>query len=174
MSEPITITVNADDLAAIARRLEEFSDREGRRIMLGAVRAGAVAMRKEAKQAAPVRGSGGVRRVGRKGGPVRAPGFLQRQVQYRRVRATPFSYAIGPSGKAFYGKFLEFGRKGGPSRGSRTKKARKLKLKPRMVPPMTARPWLGPAWRRSGVRVFAAIVAAYSRLFEREARRRAG
>lgn len=157
-----------EGLDQIRRRLSEISDKDGRRVMVAATRAGAVVARKEAKNAAPVRRSGGVRYVGEKkaGRRVRAPGFLQRQTIYRRKKGRNlFAFSVGPSRAAFYGAFLELGRKGGPSRASRAKKRRGTK--PRLVPPMSPRPWLRPAWERSKRRVLDAVAAGFDKGFKK-------
>lgn len=150
MADPLTVNVKGAGL--IQHRLAQISDRTARRVLVAAVRSGAVEMRKAGKRAAPVRRVGGVRRLTKRSGRVRAPGFLSRRVIYRRVRGrNVFAFRVGPAREAFYGLFVEKGR------GGRR--------------PLRPRPWLRPAWHANRLRVFRAIVKGFDKAFSREARR---
>jgi len=126
------------------RALGGLPDRVQKRVIVGAIRAGAVIVRAAAKNTAPIRTSGGAKRMGRRDVRLRSPGFLRRRLIYRKQRGRA-AYRIGPAREAFYGAFLETG-----------------------TGRIAARPWMAPAWESSKRAALEATAQRFRELIAKE------
>ncbi len=109
----MTIRTRIEGAAELDRVLKLLPKAIGERVLANAVRAGAKIIRDEARAKAPVRVSGGLIRLGKKSSKGRIPGFLRANIITAKARRGTSSDSVtihvGPSRKAFYGLFQEFG-----------------------------------------------------------------
>ena len=92
------------------KTLDRFSSRVQRRLVAQAMRRGAAVVRKEARDSAPVREGGFLRRSS--SGPLRPRGFLRKNIKTqtrtgRQRRGSGVEIVVGPTREAFYGGILE-------------------------------------------------------------------
>lgn len=131
--------VGADAMVRVLRSMpKEVSDK----VVASAVRAGAAVVRKEAIARAPVRSGGRPK-----------PGNLKKSIRALRTRKTEHdvTYLVGPTGRGFYGLFLEFGT------------SRQAK-----------RPWLRPAFEATADRALATIGKTLGTKIKQAAKKLAG
>ena len=99
--------------AELARALRLLPKEMQAKVVPVAARAGANLLRREIRKRIPVRAEPGAKHISRGGsGGTREPGFAKRSIRVQRIKQAPrnvIRFAIGPSRKAFYLKFLEFG-----------------------------------------------------------------
>ncbi len=158
--------VGAEAMVRVLRSMpKEVSDK----VVASAVRAGAAVVRKEAIARAPKRTDGKPKRLKTKktgvtlralygaivegGSEVRYPGNLKKSIRALRTRKTEHdvTYLVGPTGRGFYGLFLEFGT------------SRQAK-----------RPWLRPAFEATADRALATIGKTLGTKIEQAAKKLAG
>ena len=112
MNDIRTGTISITGLAELEKNLLAFPDKIAKRILSGAIRAGAVVIQKEARNLAPV--SDAPHKLGKGSKAVIInPGHLKRNIKVRlaprKSRTVPIEYWVYVSGKAWYWKFVEFG-----------------------------------------------------------------
>lgn len=105
-------TITITGLADLEKRLLDFPDKIARKILNGAIRAGAVVIQREARDVAPRSDEShylgkGIKRVEIQ------PGSLKKGVRVRkaprRSKTQPVEYWVYVSKKLWYWKFVEFG-----------------------------------------------------------------
>ena len=112
MPDITTGNISIAGLADLERNLLDFPDRVAKKILGGAIRAGAVVIQKEARSLAPV--SPGPHKVGKGTKSVLVqPGHLKKNIKVRlaprKSREVPITYWVYVSKKAWYWRFPEFG-----------------------------------------------------------------
>ena len=116
----MTIRTRIEGAAELDRVLKRLPKAIGERVLANAVRAGAKIIRDEARAKAPVRVGGNLIRLGKRSSKGRLPGFLRSQIITAKARKGTSSDSVtihvGPSTKAFYGLFQEFGTRNHPAK----------------------------------------------------------
>ncbi len=139
-------------VSALDRTLGQLPAEIGKRVLTNGVRAGARVVRDEIRDAAPIRQDTRAIRKSARSNKGRLAGFLKASVRTATRKDTPFSVTIAVTiGQACYGMFLEFGTRHFP-----------------------ARPFIRPAFDRSGGAALAKIGVSLGRGIERAAKKLAG
>ncbi len=105
-------TVDVKGLKELDEFLKNLPKHLQRKALAQANLAGAAVIRDEAKLRAPVRADARAIRVGKNSTKATLPGFLKASIRAWRLKkgsTSTVSHAVGVSGKAYYGKFIEFG-----------------------------------------------------------------
>lgn len=108
------VTVDIKGLKELDQFLKSLPEQIQRKALAQANLAGAAVIREEAKLRAPVRSDARAMRVGKNSTKATLPGFLRASIRAWRLKkgsTSTVSHAVGVSGKAYYGKFIEFGTK---------------------------------------------------------------
>lgn len=129
--------------------LQKLPGKIAEKVVAQAAFAGAKVIRDDAKQRAPLGTVPHYRSFKGKRGALVQPGNLRREIRARKAKREKWGevrYKVGMTGRAFYGRFLEFG----------TRK-------------MAARPWLRPAFDNNTNLAIEAQRLAFRRGIEREA-----
>jgi len=112
MNDIRTGTISITGLAALEKQLQQLPDKLAKNVLRGAVRAGAVAIQKEAKALAPQ--SVAFHRLGAGSRAVEIqPGSLKKGIKVRsaprKLSEFAITYWVYVSKKLWYWKFVEFG-----------------------------------------------------------------
>lgn len=106
--------IHITGLSDLEKRLLDFPDKLAKNILSGAIRGGAAVIRNEAKALAPM-SNGGPHQLGKGSKAVTIqPGHLKKNIKVRlaprKKRDVPITFWVYVSAKAWYWKFVEFGR----------------------------------------------------------------
>lgn len=108
-----TGNISITGLADLEKSLEQFTDKIASNILKGAIRAGAVVIQKEARRLAPISSEPHSLGKGSKAEEIK-PGHLRKNIKVRlaprKSREVPITYWVYVSKKAWYWRFVEFGR----------------------------------------------------------------
>ena len=157
------ITVKIEGLRAINRALLRLPSNVANKVLSRGAQAGAYVLRKAQRAAAPVRQTGGPKRVSwskksGKYGAFRGPGFLKKNLKALRSRKKSGPgvkvYGVGPRGDAYYGYIVERGHRIGKRLATKKLRAMEDPLSVKRVPPQ---PWLIPTYNRMHLPIISAV-----------------
>jgi len=138
----LELKVEFHGLREIDELLKQLPKQVAGRVLTAGLRAGGNVIRAEAKRTAPRRADPGAKPISSSSKKGRLPGYLRASIIVRAIReaGTSAKVIVGPSRRAFYGRFSEFGTSRQP-----------------------ARPWLRPAFDRTREAALKAIKESLGR-----------